>query len=136
MAVKKKSSGQFPLPGEAEIILLQILWEHGASTPRQVHEIMAKPPWNKKVVYTAVLKGLQVMLAKGLVSREMVSGRMHLYTAREQGEVMVALLDKFIRLTFRGSLVGLLKCCFKNYPVTLEQFRELKKMVTEEERGS
>ncbi|MEM8568118.1 MAG: BlaI/MecI/CopY family transcriptional regulator, partial [Bacteroidota bacterium] len=53
-------------PTNSEIEILTVLWETGAGTTRQVHDIIAK---NKSVGYTSTLKTIQNMLDKGFVSR-------------------------------------------------------------------
>lgn len=64
-------------PSEGEIDILRVLWEHGPSTVRQVHERRGG-----KVGYTTTLKALQTMFAKGLVRRD-TSGRAHVYRAHQ-----------------------------------------------------
>ncbi len=56
-----------PKPTESELELLSILWEQGPLTVRELFEAvnMGRP-----VVYTGVLKLLQIMTEKGLVERD------------------------------------------------------------------
>ena len=37
MTRKTKSTGESPLPTEAELAILQVLWKSGPSTVREVH---------------------------------------------------------------------------------------------------
>ncbi len=60
------------IPTAAELNLLQILWRLGESTVRQ---IVGEMP---DTGYTTVLKTLQIMHRKGLVSRD-ESGHAHIY---------------------------------------------------------
>lgn len=64
-----------PKPTEAELAILNILWERGASTVRDVHEALYRDDGSG---YTTALKMLQVMHAKGLVERD-DSQRAHVY---------------------------------------------------------
>ena len=59
--------GKFPKPTEAELTILRVLWQRGPSTVRQVHQALNAI---KKTGYTTVLKFLQIMHEKGLVSRD------------------------------------------------------------------
>src|SRR5258705_13969059 len=69
--VKKR---ELPRPTEGELQLLGILWERGPSTVRELfEEVNAERP----VVYTGVLKLLQIMAEEGLVLRD----------ERERGDV-------------------------------------------------
>lgn len=53
-----------PLPTESELRILEILWDRGASTAREVHEIVNR---THPTVPTTVLKHLQIMAEKGSV---------------------------------------------------------------------
>jgi hypothetical protein len=53
-----------PLPTDAELDVLAVLWRQGASTVREVHEALGKDSG-----YTTTLKQLQLMFEKGLVVR-------------------------------------------------------------------
>ena len=80
-------------PTDAELKLLNVLWERGPATVRQVHETAAEPDKS----YTTTLKQLQLMLDKGLVTRD-DSSRSHVYRAavsqaKTQGKLLDALLD-------------------------------------------
>ncbi len=65
-------------PTDGELAILQVLWERGPSTVREVLEVLegARP-----TAYTTVLKMLQIMADKGLVVRD-ESRRTHVYRAR------------------------------------------------------
>jgi BlaI family transcriptional regulator, penicillinase repressor len=56
-----------PEPTKAEVEILQLLWTEGPQTVRQVHEVIER---RRGVGYTTVLKLLQNMTDKGLVTRE------------------------------------------------------------------
>jgi predicted transcriptional regulator len=64
-------------PTEKELEILQIIWEKDAVSVRDVHEIMGGDKANG---YTTILKLLQIMHEKGLVTRKK-SGKLHLYKA-------------------------------------------------------
>ena len=69
-----------PLPTPAELTLLQILWERGPSSVREVHDALGRD-----VAYTSVLKQLQTMYSKQLVRRH-DEARAHVYEAAEPRE--------------------------------------------------
>ena len=64
-------------PTPAELEILRVLWEHGPSTVREVHERSSS---ERPTGYTTVLKLLQIMTDKGLVRRD-ESARAHVYAA-------------------------------------------------------
>ena len=85
-------------PTDAELGILNVLWRQGASTVKKVHEAMGE-----QTGYTTVLKMLQIMTEKGLVTRN-ESQRAHVYQARytetdTQRQLVTGLLNK----AFSGS---------------------------------
>ena len=56
-----------PRPTEAELSILQVLWQRGPSTVREVTEVLQK---QRGTGYTTALKLLQIMTEKGLVERD------------------------------------------------------------------
>lgn len=91
---------KLPKPTDSELEILQILWENSPRTVREVNDILNK---KKETGYTTTLKLMQIMLEKGLVSRER-EGKTHLYTAiAKENDTQKELLDKFIDKVFQGS---------------------------------
>ena len=56
-----------PRPTDAELEILCVLWQRGASTVRDVYDALSK---TKPIGYTTVLKFMQIMAEKGLVRRD------------------------------------------------------------------
>ena len=71
------SPGAVPQPTRTELSILNILWQKGPCTVRDVHEAMNKAEVSG---YTTALKMLQVMHQKGQVIRD-DSQRAHVYAA-------------------------------------------------------
>lgn len=68
---------EIPKPTEGELELLTILWDRGQATVRELFEAVNQ---QRPVVYTGVLKLLQIMAEKGLVERD-ERERAHVYRA-------------------------------------------------------
>jgi len=87
-------------PTESELEILQILWNRGIATVREVHEELGA---SKDVGYTTTLKLMQIMNEKGLVKRD-DSMRTHVYQAAVNKEkTQKHLLGKMIDTLFGGS---------------------------------
>ncbi|KPQ16734.1 MAG: BlaI family transcriptional regulator [Algoriphagus marincola HL-49] len=87
-------------PTEAELEVLAILWELKEASVRQVHERLAE---TKETGYTTTLKIMQIMHAKGMVSRDEKS-RTHLYRPTvKQGETQKSLLKDLMSSAYGGS---------------------------------
>src|SRR5215472_6440996 len=69
-------------PTAAELQILQVIWERGPSTVREVHEALRE---EKALGYTTVLKLMQIMTTKGLVRRN-EDQRAHVYEAQQPAE--------------------------------------------------
>ena len=93
-----------PVPTDGEMEILRVLWAHGPSTVRAVHDVRKS---QRAVGYTTVLKMLQIMQKKGIVSRE-DTRRPHIYAAaQERGAVQDGLVQALLRKAFDGSSTSL-----------------------------
>ena len=87
-------------PTSAELEILDVLWERGRATVRDVYEILSR---RKPTVYTTVLKLMQIMHEKKLVERDN-SAKAHVYRARQtQDETQKSLVSDLLEKAFRGS---------------------------------
>ncbi|MBO9491855.1 BlaI/MecI/CopY family transcriptional regulator [Endozoicomonas sp. G2_1] len=87
-------------PTEAELTLLNVLWQLGPSTVREIHQAVSK---TQTTGYTTVLKILQIMHDKALVIRD-ESHRAHVYAAaNSQVQTQSSLLKDLMIKAFGGS---------------------------------
>ena len=123
-----------PHPTEAELEILQVLWRQAPSTVREVHETLQE---DRQTSLTTTLKLLQVMLAKGLVTRE-DEVRPHGYSpAVPEEQTQMRLLDDLIQRAFGGSASKLLICAVRDRALSREELREIRKLIdaVEHKRG-
>ncbi len=93
-----------PKPTESELELLGILWEQGPLTVRELFEAVNE---GRPVVYTGVLKLLQIMAEKGLVERD-ERERAHVYRAAvSQADTERRFLRELSEKFFAGSAAQL-----------------------------
>ncbi len=87
-------------PTEAELTLLNILWQMGPATVRQIHEVVST---TQNTGYTTVLKILQIMHEKALVIRD-ETNRAHVYAAaNSETHTQSSLIKDLISKAFGGS---------------------------------
>ncbi len=87
-------------PTQAELTLLNVLWQMGPATVRQIHEVVSN---SQKTGYTTVLKILQIMHEKSLVIRD-ESNRAHVYAAaNSETHTQTSLIKDLISKAFGGS---------------------------------
>jgi predicted transcriptional regulator len=95
---------EIPRPTEGALELLGILWERGPATVRELFEAVNT---KREVVYTGVLKLLQIMTEKGLVERD-ERERAHVYrSAISQADTEVRFLRELSERFFAGSAAQL-----------------------------
>lgn len=115
-------------PTESELEILQILWEKGDSTVRDVHEILEK---SKDAGYTTTLKLMQIMHEKGLVTRD-TSSKTHIYQSKvNQQKTQQHLLNKMIDNVFNGSASRLVMQALGNHKASQEEINSIKKYLDE-----
>ncbi|MDX2370776.1 MAG: BlaI/MecI/CopY family transcriptional regulator [Colwellia sp.] len=87
-------------PTAAELTLLNVLWQMGPATVRQIHDTVST---TQKTGYTTVLKILQIMHEKSLVIRD-ETNRAHVYAAaNSESSTQSSLIKDLISKAFGGS---------------------------------
>ncbi|HKK77541.1 MAG TPA: BlaI/MecI/CopY family transcriptional regulator [Saprospiraceae bacterium] len=87
-------------PSDAELEILQVLWQEQPVSVKVVHEALQA---SREVGYTTILKQMQRMLDKGMVKRNK-EGKTHLYSAiPQQSDIQQTLTSKLVDKAFSGS---------------------------------
>ena len=115
-----------PRPTDAELAILQVLWERGPSTVRAVHEQLEA---TQGTGYTTVLKLMQIMHGKGLVSRD-DSARAHVYTAEvEEEAIQSSMVRSLLDRAFQGSAEKLVLRALSIAPNTPEEIAAIRALL-------
>lgn len=123
--------GTLPVPTNAELEILRLLWRGGPQTVRDVHETIRR---RRNVGYTTVLKTLQVMAEKGLVERD-ESERSHVYKAAiPEATVRKRLVADLVDRAFDGSVVGLAMQALSSKRASPEELEEIRRLLGSLER--
>ena len=119
-------------PTTSELEILQVLWERGPLTVREVHEALSD---KKSMGYTTVLKLMQIMTAKGLVRRD-ESQRAHVYEACQPAEkTKRQFAADVLQRVFDGSASDLMMHALAGRSSTQEEIEELRRLLDEYERN-
>lgn len=119
-------------PTSGELAILQVLWDRGPSTVREVHEAL---PGDAVSGYTTTLKLMQIMAAKGLVERDETE-RAHVYRpALVEGEAKRQLAGELMDRVFGGSAAALVMGALAARPAAKEELDEIRRMLKQYERG-
>ena len=118
-------------PTPSELGILQILWSRGPSTVREIHEVLAR---EKDVGYTSALKFLQIMTAKGLVTRT-EDQRAHVYSAQQPAEkTKQQFAADVLKRVFHGSASQLMQHALSGRRGSKKEIEELRHLLDEYER--
>ena len=119
-------------PTAAELQILQVLWERGPSTVREVQEALQA---EKALGYTTVLKLMQIMTVKGLVLRN-EDQRAHVYEAQQPAEkTKRQLAADMLERVFDGSARELLLHALAAQRSSRQEIEELRSLLDEHERN-
>lgn len=128
MAVKTASS-KLPEPTKAELEILQVLWQLGPSTVRTVNDKLNEE--KREVNYTSTLKLMQIMLEKGLLTRN-DSQMKHVYAAaEEETKTKGFLLQRFVDNFYNGSPSGLLMQLLGNKKPSQKEWEAIKELINQ-----
>jgi len=120
-----------PQPSEAELAILRVLWAHGPSTVRQVHEQLGS---GRGIRYTTTLKQMQLMAEKGMLDRDETQ-RSHVYVAAvDEASTKETLVGSFIDRVFDGSTRKMVLHALAAREVNDEELAEIKRIVGQLEK--
>lgn len=119
---------KLPQPTGAELEILRVLWRRGPATVRAVQDGLAR---GDQVAYTTVLKLLQIMAEKELVTRD-ASERTHVYRAAvPESGVKRRLVADLLDRAFDGSAMGLVMHALSEKPASPDELRQLRALLDE-----
>ena len=113
-------------PTESELEILQVLWDKGKATVREVHEVLSA---YKDSGYTTTLKLLQIMFEKGLVTRD-DSSKTHIYQALvTRDKTQKQLVAKMVDALFGGSTTQLVMQALGNQQPSKDELEEIQQLL-------
>jgi BlaI family penicillinase repressor len=131
-----RMSSSLPRPTEAELPILQVLWERG---PLSVRDVMHALNESKPAGYTTVLKQIQIMTDKGLVEKD-ESRRPQIYRACcSETQTQRQLLSHLVQRAFGGSMKSMVLQALssrKSRPAEIAEIEKLLDRLEDEQRRS
>ena len=122
-----------PLPTDGELEILEVLWQDGRGTVRQIQEQIEQ---RRPMGYTSVLKLLQIMHQKGLVRRD-ERARTHVYEpVIVQSETQGRLISDLATRAFGGSAGQLVLRALGERPASDAELQEIRALLDRLERQS
>lgn len=123
-------------PTDAELEILTVLWHRGPSTVREVYESLEGAAERSSARrYTTVLKLMQIMTEKGLVTRD-ERGRAHVYEALSSPDATRArLVEELAEKAFEGSTLRLALKALSSRRASPEELKQVRELLGKMEEG-
>jgi predicted transcriptional regulator len=119
-------------PTGAELSILRALWTLKSATVRQVHEAVTAA--GSDVGYTTILKLLQIMTEKGLVTRDEAQ-RTHVYRAAlPQEQTQRQLVADLLNRAFNNSAQKLVMQALAAKKASKAELREIRRLIDQMEK--
>lgn len=126
----RKPVSSLPRPTAAELDLLRVLWRTGPADAKQVHE--ASLTERPDASYATVLRQLQLMHGKGLLTRDESQRPQRYAPAQAQDKLQTHLLKDLIAKAFAGSGKALVLAALKGH-VSPKERAEIEKVLRGED---
>lgn len=121
-----------PTPTDAERVILDVLWERGEASVREVTYALSA---TRKVAYTTVLTMLKVLERKGYVKHRS-EGRAFVYRAAvSRSEARRSALRRLLAQFFDGSPEALAQHLLREHEVDLDELDTLQREVDRARNG-
>ena len=128
----RRSKISSPLPTDSELEILNALWASGPATVREVHAALSQ----KGTGYTTVLKQMQMMVDKGLLTRS-ERFRSHVYQVSVPKEAtQQQLAGNLLQRAFGGSAKNLVLGALSSQKVSAEELSEIRKVLDQVVKGT
>jgi BlaI family penicillinase repressor len=113
-------------PSDLEMQILSVLWDRGASTAREVLEVM---PDGKRRAYTSILSVMQVMEKKGLL-KHTNRGVTHVYNpAINRKKIIQPFMHKVVNEVFGGRPSAMMQALLTQTPVSDDELAQIHKLL-------
>jgi BlaI family penicillinase repressor len=121
-----------PRPTDGELEILRVLWQRGDSTVRDVYDALSK---TRPLGYTTVLKMMQIMADKGLVSRD-EDQRAHVYSVRvPQEQTQRQMVRDLLRSAFNDSASQLVMQALASRKTSSKELAQIRQLLDAYDRG-
>ena len=120
-------------PTKLELSILNVLWQKGPSTVREIHAVISE---SKPVAVNTILTMLQIMNEKTLVTRD-DTVRPQIYKARyTQQQTQTQLVKDLVHRAFDGSVKEMIMRALSTQKPSPETLKAMEKLLEEFEGDS
>jgi BlaI family transcriptional regulator, penicillinase repressor len=113
-----------------ELALMKILWRRRTATVREVYEDLRE---TRRIAYTTVMTMMNVLAAKGYVTRARDDRAFRYRPTQRQRTVITSMVREFVSRVFDGASRPLLLHLSNDRNLTAKERRELRRLIEEAE---
>ena len=119
-------------PTEAQLEILQLLWQHQPCTVRFLHEKISE---QRELGYTTILKQVQRMQDDGLLKRSKGPGKSYVYEAAEPAaHTRDKVLNRVVKNAFGDSVSEMMLHALGNGEISPEEIEQIKALLNKIDR--
>ena len=113
-----------------ELALMKIVWRRRTATVREVYEDLRE---TRRIAYTTVMTMMNVLAAKGYVTRTKDERAFRYRPAQQERTVVTSMVREFVNRVFDGASRPLLLHLSKDRNLTAKERQELRRLIEEAE---
>jgi BlaI family penicillinase repressor len=113
-----------------ELALMKIVWRRRTATVREVYEDLRE---TRRIAYTTVMTMMNVLVAKGYVTRTMDDRAFRYRPTQQERTVVTSMVREFVNRVFDGASRPLLLHLSKDRNLTAKERQELRRLIEEAE---
>jgi BlaI family transcriptional regulator, penicillinase repressor len=113
-----------------ELALMKIVWRRRTATVREVYEDLRE---TRRIAYTTVMTMMNVLAAKGYVTRTKDDRAFRYRPAQQERTVVTSMVREFVNRVFDGASRPLLLHLSKDRNLTAKERQELRRLIEEAE---
>jgi BlaI family penicillinase repressor len=113
-----------------ELALMKIVWRRRTATVREVYEDLRE---TRRIAYTTVMTMMNVLAAKGYVTRTKDDRAFRYRPAQQERTVVTSMVREFVNRVFDGAARPLLLHLSKDRNLTAKERQELRRLIEEAE---
>lgn len=116
---------------DGELEVMQVVWDLGGATVRQVHEVLSK---RRQLAYTTVMTTINILEGKEYLRRIMKEGRAYVYEpVQPKSEVIASMVDDFVGRVLEGSARPLVAGLVQQKKLSRRDLDEIARIIEETE---
>lgn len=115
---------------DAELEIMQVVWDLGRCTVRQVHERLNR---NRPLAYTTVMTMMCILEDKGHLTHTKPGRAYHYEPVRPKSQVISHMVDDFVGKVFAGSARPLVLSLVKDRKLSKKDLEEIARLIKETE---